>query len=406
MLLNDVTSEDDLARSLGISANASFGNGVFSADASVQYLSSSKLTSYSSYLLVTSSNQNAKQLLTGYTLTNEAKSALALGLPQFVKLCGDQFVSGRITGGSISAILSASSKTSQEQQDAAATLHAAGWGGSLDASVESKLQTYQDSGRLNVQIIRQGPAEAWPTADVASLISYAQGFPAKVASDSKSAWVTSYIVSTYDEIFEKWNAPASEVAFYLREGPYLRQLYQARNDYSYISSNPDQFGPTSSVKLNNEISSLESEIGRVEAAANTCLSDPSQCPQLSHLTVPSVSSRVDPWVNIDPTINTYRQYFTVVAPDVKVVEIQGDFWTQCGNHDAGRFGPTQWDIQFVSTKSGAVLFDASYPGRPLKVPQDAVVNIHVIDSVPGDNCGVDNDGPTVRLFTPVFPDDY
>jgi hypothetical protein len=406
MLLNDVTSEDDLARSLGVSANASFGNGVFSADASVQYLSSTKLTSYSSYLLVTSSNQNARQLLTHYTLTNEAKSALRSGLPQFVKLCGDQYVSGLVTGGSISAVLSASSSTTAEQEDASATLHAAGFGGSLDASVKSKLQTYQDNGRLNIQIIRQGPAEAWPAGTVTDLISYAQAFPAKVAGNSKSAWTTFYLVSSYNEIFEKWNAPASQVAFYLREGPYLRQLYQARNDYTYISNNSSQFGATSSIKLNNEISVLGSEIGRVQGAANTCLSDPTECPQLAHLTLAAVSSRVEPWVPIDSTLNTYRQYFTVVAPDQKVLELQGDFWTQCGNHAAGRFGPTQWDVQFVSTKTGAVLFDSSYPGRPLKVPQDAVVNIHVIDFAPGDNCGVDNDGPTARLFTPVFPDDY
>jgi hypothetical protein len=406
MLLSYVTSEDDLARSLGISANASFGNGVFNADASVQYLSSSKMTSYDSYLLVTSGNENAKQLLPKYTLTRSAKDALKSGVLAFQKLCGDQFVRGRITGGSISAVLSASSTTTQEQIDAAATLHAAGWGGSIDAATQSKLESFQSSGRLNMQIIRQGPAEAWPASTVTDLISYAQTFPAKVATHSGSAWVISYIVSTYDEIFNSWNTPAPQIAFYSREGPYLRQLYRARNDYSYIAANPDQFGATSNVKLTNEIASLTTEIGSARSAADICLSDQSKCPELQHLPLSGAPDRVAPWTALDPTVNTYRTYFTVIAPDERIIELVGDFWTQCDNHGAGRFGPTQWDVQFVSIKSGAILYDGAYPGRPLRVPEDSIVNVHVIDAYPGDNCGVADHEPKVRLFTPVFPDDY
>jgi hypothetical protein len=178
-LVNYVTSEDDIARALGIDGSASFGNGIFSADASVQYLSSSKITQYSSYLMVSSTNKNSQQLLTHYHLTSAAKRALKQGLPRFVQLCGDQFVSGIVTGGSLSAVISASSTTTAEQIDANATLHAAGWGGSIDLATQSKLQTFLSNGRLNINVIRQGPAEPWPTATVADFISYAQQFPQK-----------------------------------------------------------------------------------------------------------------------------------------------------------------------------------------------------------------------------------
>ena len=219
--MNYVTSESDIARALGINGSASFGNGIFSADASVQYLSSSNVTQYSSYLMVTSTNKNAQQLLTRYHLTSDAKKALKQGLPQFVALCGDQFVSGVVTGGSLSAVISASSKTTAEQIDANATLHAAGWGGSVDISTQSKLQTYLSNGRLDIKVIRQGPAEPSPTGTVADFVAYAQSFPQKVAVGSTSAWVISYVTQTYDEIYQKWDAPPSQIAFFNAEGPYI-----------------------------------------------------------------------------------------------------------------------------------------------------------------------------------------
>jgi hypothetical protein len=406
MLLTFVTSEDDLARSLGVDGSASFGNGLFSADASVQYLSNTKMTSYSSYLLVTSGNENAKQILTRYTLTSDARKALKAGLPQFVKLCGDQFVRGRITGGSISAIMSASSTTAQEQVDASATLHAAGWGGSLDVATQSKLQSYQSAGRLNIQIIRQGPAEKWPTGTVANLITYAQDFPSKVASKSQSAWVMSYVVSTYDQIYQTWKAPASQVLFFSKEGIYLRELYQKKNNYSYIQANQDQFGPTSGDKLTNAIAALSTEITRVKAAADKCLSDQHQCSPLQHIKLDYVPDRTEPWQSLDPKVNIYRNFYTVVSPDRRVVELHGDFYTQCQNHPAGIFGPTQWMLRFMSTKTGAKLYEAAYPGRPVRVPEDAVVSVRVIDGSPDDNCAVDGQEPKIRSFTPVFSDDW
>jgi hypothetical protein len=406
MLLNYVTSEDDIARSLGVDGKASFGNGVFSADASVSYLSSSKINRYSSYLLVTSNNQNSKQILTKYTLTQNAKAALKKGIPQFIQYCGDQFVRGRITGGSLSAIVSASSTTESDQLDTAATLHAAGWGGSIDASTQSKLQTYQSQGRLNMQVIRQGPAEAWPSSSITELIKYAQDFPQKVASGSTSAWTISYIVSTYDEVFQQWDAPASQVAFFNAEGPYLRALFENRNNYVYIQANPGQFGPTSDVKLTNAVNAANAEIARVKAAADRCLGDQKQCALLQQLALPDSAGRAAPWIPLDSTVNTYRNFFSVVGPDQKVVELKGLFYTQCGNHGAGTFGPSQWSVRIMSTKTGAVLYDGAYPNHPMVIPVDTQVDIHVIDAVPQDNCGVSGQEPAVRIFTPVFPDDY
>ena len=132
-------------------------------------------------------------------------------------------------------------------------------------------------------------------------------------------------------------------------------------------------------------------------------------PVLTPINIVNAPDRTDPWVALDTTTNTYRSVATVVAPDVKVLQIAGDFWTQCADHDAGRFGPAQWDVQLVNTKTGAVQFDGAYPGRPIKVPGDTQVNIHVIDAAPGDNCPVSDGsspGSEWRVFTPVFPDDY
>jgi hypothetical protein len=158
-----------------------------------------------------------------------------------------------------------------------------------------------------------------------------------------------------------------------------------------------------------QIAALNAEINRVTNAANACLADQNHCALLTPIVMQIAPDRTQPWATLDPTINTYRSVAAIIAPDQKVVQIAGDFWTQCQNHDAGRFGPTQWMIQFISTKTGAVLLDETYPGRPLKVPGDTQVNVHVIDFAPGDNCVVsDGSSPPsqIRLFTPVFPDDY
>jgi hypothetical protein len=47
-------------------------------------------------------------------------------------------------------------------------------------------------------------------------------FPKRVASDSKSAWIISYVTQTYDEVYQQWNAPARQIAFFNAEGPYLQ----------------------------------------------------------------------------------------------------------------------------------------------------------------------------------------
>jgi len=290
--------------------------------------------------------------------------------------------------------------------ETAATLHAAGWGGSIDASTQSKLQTYQTQGRLNMQVVREGPVEAWPSNSITELIKYAQNFPVKVASGSTTAWTTSYLVSNYDEVFQQWNAPASQIAFFNLEGPYLRTLFENRNNYLYIQVNPGQFGPTSGLKLTNAISTTDAEITRVRAAADRCLEDPRQCTPNQHVAVPDSAGRAAPWIPLDSTVNTYRNFFSVVGPDQKVVELKGLFYTQCNNHSAGTFGPSQWSVRIMGTKTGVVLHDGPYPNRPMIIPLDTQVDIHVIDASAGDNCGVSGQEPAVRIFTPVFPDDY
>ncbi|MFM0211356.1 hypothetical protein PQQ96_28570 [Paraburkholderia sediminicola] len=406
MLLKYVTSEDDVAKSLGISVNASFGFGLYSGDVNVQYLDSGKINQYTSYLLVTSSNENSKQMLRRYTLNSAAKAALKKGIEAFVELCGDQFVSGKITGGSLTGMITATSTTQQEQTDAAATLQAAGWGGSIDASVQSKLSSYESNGRLSVEIIRSGPADPWPHGTVDQMIAYAEQFPTEVQSGQRQAWIIAYTTTTYNEILSNWNTPAGQLNFFNRESPYLSALNSAMDNFTYIHQNPEQFGPTSDSKVINEISALNQEISRVRAAAQACVNN-SACDPLTHIAIPLPPDRAQPWIKIDSTINIPTLYDTAMGNDLKVVQVQGAWYTQCANHDAGVFDAyTTNELMFKNVNTGAIEFSGVYP-HPMVIPPNTQVFFRITDKWPSDNCSLPppNDFK-LRIFTPVFSDDY
>jgi hypothetical protein len=322
-----INSLDDEESALGVDAKASYGIGLFSADASVKYLSTSSVDSYESYMLIDEPLSNAKQLLSGYTLNKTGKQAYHSGLLTFIAVCGDQYIAGRVTGGKLQAMLHVDSKTEADKVKADATLNASGWGAKLSATVEQQLQSLKDSGRLQVDIIRQGPSEPWPHATVQDLIDYAESFPPKIHCTGKEtpdspclAWTTDYISADYSEVLGKWGLPAQQADFFSRESTYLKTLFQALGDFRYVAASanvdPDgEFGPADPSIVRADVVLLTNEITNVQTKAINCARDVMMCTALTHIAIPTAPLRASAWITVDPTYNTPRLYQSVVGGD-------------------------------------------------------------------------------------------
>jgi hypothetical protein len=95
-----------------------------------------------------------------------------------------------------------------------ATLHAAAYGNSLDVSTRQKLESLRTQGKIELDILRKGPAEDWPHANIEELIEYARTFPKKVASNTGNAWTIEYITRDYDQLLNRTLLTEEQIKFY------------------------------------------------------------------------------------------------------------------------------------------------------------------------------------------------
>src|ERR1700681_1822850 len=97
--------------SLGLDIAASFGWGLFSSDASYAYFKSTMYSRYNHFLDVYVSVQNAPEFLHHSYLTPSAISFANAGPSTFIRMCGDQYVYGRQTGGELHVVVQVSSSS-------------------------------------------------------------------------------------------------------------------------------------------------------------------------------------------------------------------------------------------------------------------------------------------------------
>jgi hypothetical protein len=431
--MDDAHTAEDMANKQGFSFAASFDTGAYSGDASADFARSEKSSRYSENLIINEYVENEVQLLNTekVSLTKEGRKALDSGLLTFRNLCGDQFIMGKVTGGSISAILNVESDSYESQQTAHLKLHAASAMGSANAAAESEVDELRKAGRLTVSITREGPAEDWPDSTVPELMAYARTYPCKVAvvasSDLKKChdkngkpiephpWTISFLTASYDQFLEEKLIEKEQAEFYDRESPYILSAYSYRAGLGYIENHKPQFPPYSDKRMTSEKAKINTEIGKIRAAARDCDADSKKCGVLARVEFGLLPDRANsyPWQNVDPTVSFPRGFGSAMGDDKRVVEIAGSWWAHCENNRpvSLHIYPGGSDTVQFKLLDGSTVSAGSYRG-PWLMPKGSTALYYVIDGPPSavpavyqDNC-LDPDPLRIRIIAPVFPDEY
>lgn len=152
---NNVTSQESLMESLGISASVDARYGLFSGGAKMDFSESHAVNSFSSFVVGRCEVNNASRHGKGFQLTPDAQAVLSTGdMANFKKAFGDMFVRSLKTGGEFYVVAQITSISEEHQSKMAASLHAECNGliasGSFKASFETA--THETSGRSEVMV--------------------------------------------------------------------------------------------------------------------------------------------------------------------------------------------------------------------------------------------------------------
>jgi len=197
--LHEINSMSELRDTLELDASASFGWGIFSADASYNYYKTTTYSQYNRFLELRVSVLNAPEILHHTYLTESAISFAETGPSTFLRMCGDQYVYGRQTGGELDAIIQVSS-SSQSQFDSQKTSveGAVAAFGSGKLTFSQAIQQISTGNELTYFVHRNGGLGDIPSID--ALTAYADSFPTIVQGSSGNAAIYALLTTDYTSL--------------------------------------------------------------------------------------------------------------------------------------------------------------------------------------------------------------
>jgi hypothetical protein len=185
-----VSDSEQLASSLGITAEASVGFGLFSASAKSSYLQSQSSNSYSVYVIVRSEITGPAIVLTDARImkSNEDPSgqdnysALINQYLDFYSKCGDKYLAAATTGATYRGIIRLDTSSSSEKKELDSELRMRY--GSATGSVDVKTAISQITSQYNVHIneFYDGVVPTSFATDYQTLLTNSQNFPALFAA--------------------------------------------------------------------------------------------------------------------------------------------------------------------------------------------------------------------------------
>lgn len=271
-------TREELASALGVSVEASATFGFFSGSARAKYAQREDLTSDTTFLVISNEVVNDTQSLETYRLSETADNALRTGgASQFYRMCGDQFVAARVTGGSLHVVVEIRGATRSFTQQVTAGASVQAWlfsaGGEM--STEARRTLAQET--TNVEVFQAGGL-AHPE-DLPSLLSFAFRFRSHVTgSNAKYAAPISFITAPYGIVASSnpINIPAltlqrrklNELAEWHGTAKTRRKdLIDAQADGRGSCEDRDR-------KLDAAIHDVELRMKAIEVEAQACVDDP------------------------------------------------------------------------------------------------------------------------------------
>jgi hypothetical protein len=286
-----VTIQDveSLHKSLGISVDAGGSYLGFSGSAKVEYVNTCDFSSFSTYVMVRVSVQDAFESIDSPVFSPDANDLLVKNNPdRFRQRFGDSFIAGVKKGGEYFAIYQLTGSDQQEKEALSVSVHAAFNGLIASAELNTSIQTATSSSRSHLQvqvhIFRQGTIG---TADLnlEDIMRTARDFPVSVSGDKAFP----YAVLLQD--YQRLKSPNDQFNYYdlKNQQDVLEDLAKRRfefltlrDDLKYILKHSDDFQNTDGTAVNrDELSKNYDEvinaINTMETEAKACSQDASRC---------------------------------------------------------------------------------------------------------------------------------
>ncbi len=311
LTIEDVES---LHKSLGISVDAGGSYMGFSGSAKVDYVHSCDLSSFSTYVLVRVSVQDAFESIDSPVFSQDASDLLKAGnTDRFRQRFGDSYIEGIRKGGEYFAIYQLTSTDQSEKESLAVSVHAAFNGvlasAQLNTAINSAVSSSKSHLEVQVHVFRQG---AITTADlsVEDIMATARQFPVAVSGDKAFP----YAVQLQD--YTALKNPNDNFTFYdiQQQQDVLADLAKKRfgfltlrDNISYILKHSDAFAnPDGSAvdrdALSNTFDDVTSQINTMETEASACARDAGQCKfttfDVSKFKLPGLATKQVPVVSL------------------------------------------------------------------------------------------------------------
>jgi hypothetical protein len=285
--LERVTSHEELAKKLDVSAEAQMGNAVSGGGSiAAAFHNSIKVDNYSIYLLVNVKVVNSHKKMTGLRLTTDAFDLLNVsGEDEFRRRYGDEFVVGATTGGSFFCLFQMHTHSEEEKTNLEVSLNVNGSAGSWSAAGDFKtaINTARAISQITVFAIQSGGnVVQHDTPD--EIVNQALNFPDQVnASGDQSI---AYFVEMLS--YKSLPLPPGRNPIDIRGQkdviPHLAKRYSVLldllNSVQYVVDHQNEFifTPELTVEVvTNQIEKLEEALDLVKGAASACYNDYHNC---------------------------------------------------------------------------------------------------------------------------------
>lgn len=193
-------TREELASSLGVSGEASASFGFFSGSARASWAHRDEIATDTTFLVISNQVVNNTESLETYQLSDAAEKALREGgSAAFYRMCGDQFIAARVTGGSLQVVVEIrnTSKSLMKEMSAGAGIKA--WVFSASGEITSAAKSALEKEDIDIQVFQDGGLE-YPSG-LGDLVSYAYRFRGSVTgANSKHAAPIAFVTAPYSVV--------------------------------------------------------------------------------------------------------------------------------------------------------------------------------------------------------------
>ena len=285
-LMQQVENYASLSQTLALSASASLKAEVFSVDGRAGFFQSLNMNDYSLWLVVTVLVQQPSRVMRDVELTKDASDLYSShGPAAFRERCGDEYVSGLITGGEFRSVIEIDTH-SQEEKDALS----AAIGGSYkifsgSAELESTLTKILSTNKTQVYAYVSGGTGQVIQIDPKDMLYQATHFAATIQGEQAAP--VNALTAPYRTLkLPDGPAPldiSNQMAFMQSASKSIADIRQAINNIDYITYHPEEFVEPNMTVLAETRNQLAANYNTIRASASTCYRDLNKCemPQLA-----------------------------------------------------------------------------------------------------------------------------